>query len=313
MSFEKEFDPYEAYTTPELYGDPKCTSCHGRGRLPVPNPVGYKGPASLRLCRCVLIKEVLANLERARQGLSKARKVPRSPLLSRVHESIRVVADEAWFEAHLRHVALRQSSRWDFRIVTDADLVQAWLATAAAKGMEIFDADVRGALEMRSLTYMTLSDIAKSAELLIIRLGVKSAPNKEMPNVFLETLLTRRHEGLPTWIWEEPNNRLAQLHRCWSELVEAEVGGWEQICGTEADLEREIAAKPAERRPRPKPVVIAPLPPPETPPPSPFDEVVLETLVEESSAYDALSALSNIGNAPETTKFKKFNKKAGRR
>ena len=315
--FDKEFDPYENFSTPELYGDANCTTCHGRGRLDVPNPPGYKGPAGVRLCRCVLIKEVVANLERGRRGLSKARKVPKSPLMTRTRDNIRIAADVSWFEAHLRHVALRQSPRWDFRVVTDADLVQAWLATAAAKGMEIFDADVRRELEMRSLTYMTLSDIAKSATLLIIRLGIKSAPNKEMPNVLLETVLTRMHEGLATWIWEEPNNRLAQGHRCWSEQVEYEVGDWEQFVGTDADLEREIATKPLDRtklaqervRLNPTPTVAPPRP--TSPPPlPPLEEVVRPPRPEPtefvSGGYDVGLAMSQIGEPSDNPKKKKY-------
>ena len=321
--FTKEYDPYENYTTPELYGDMKCPVCLGRGRVNVPNPPGYKGPGALRLCRCVLIKEVLNNIERARAGMSKAKRVPRSPLVSRIGQNIRVAADECWFDAHMRHVALRQPPRWDFRIVTDADLVQAWLATAAAKGMEIFDADVRGAMEMRSLTYMTLTDIAKSATLLVIRLGVKAAPNKEMPNVLLEVILTRKNEGLATWLWEpsSPHFRLAQGHICWSEFVEAEVGDWEQVVGTEADLEREVSTKPLERKKlvqervrlaAPPPPPVAPPPPPDTP-----EEVEEEEEGESSSGYDVSAAMGRIGEPSDKPKYKKSgfssNKGKGRR
>lgn len=303
---EPEFDPYESYTTPEMYGNPKCPVCHGRGRLNLPNPPGYKGPPSLGLCRCVLVKEVLLNLERGRTGLSKARRVPRSPLLTRVSENIRIVADEAWFDAHLRHVVLRQPPRWDFRVVSDADIVQAWLATAAAKGMEIFDANVRAAQETHSLTYMTLSDLAKSSALLIVRLGVKTAPNKEAPNVLLELIYTRKNEGLPTWIWEGPRNRLEVGHICWSEFVEAEVGHWERVAGTEADLEREIAVKPVVHRKLER-VQSAPPPPPVSAP--------SEEEEEESSEYDPSAALGRIGESPgnkrKQTGFK--NKGSGRR
>ena len=292
--FDQIPDPYDSYTAPELYGNPKCALCQGRGRLPGVNPPTYKGPPSLRLCKCVLLKDIVTNMERVRKGLSKARKVPRSPLSSRINQDLRVAADEAWFEAHLRHVALRQSPMWDFRIVTDADLVQAWLATAAAKGMEIFDADVRGAIEMRSLTYMTLTDIAKSASLLIIRLGVKAAPNKEMPNVLLEAILTRKNEGLPTWLWEpsSPHFRLAQGHICWSEFIEAEVGDWEQVTGTDADLEREITTKPVDVKKLKRVVETHPTPP--APPPPPKETLPSWESSSGTDEYDPMQALSML-------------------
>lgn len=309
--FDKEFDPYESYTTPELYGDLTCSICKGRGRLNVENPPGYKGPPSLRLCRCVIIKDVRANMERARTGLSKARRVPKSPLVSRIAQNIRIAADEAWFDAHLRHVALRQSPRWDFRIVTDADLVQAWLATAASKGMEIFDADVRRDIETRSLRYMTLTDVATSAALLIIRLGIKTAPNKEMPNVLLETILIRKNEGLPTWLWEpsSPHFRLAQGHICWSEFVEAEVGNWEQVGGTDADLEREIATKPLDRKKLVQERVrVAPPPPPPSPSPPPAEGELEDEDSSSSSGYDYGAAMGRIGEPTDKPKHKKPNK-----
>lgn len=252
--FTPGVDPWENYTAPEAYGDPRCPMCRGRGRLSVEHPPGYRGPPSLRLCQCVLVKEILANLDRGMAGLSKARKVPKSPLLAYVDKDLRISAPPEWFEPHMRHVALRQSPRWDFRVVSDADLVQAWLATAASKGMEIFDVDARRDMETASLRYMTLTDIAKAASLLVIRLGVKSAANREMPNVLLEVVRMRAHEDLPTWIWEQPNNPLAIGHLCWSEFVEMEVGGWERIVKVEGDIDREAKA-PRTQKPSASPAV----------------------------------------------------------
>lgn len=254
---QKELDPFENYTIPEQYGDASCSLCRGRGRLLVPNPPGYRGPSALKLCQCVIVRDLRANLERGFAGLTSAFKLKTSHILGKETQNLWVTADEDWFRAHLRYVALRHAPTWDFRVVTDADLIQAWLATAAAKGMEIFDADARREAELRSLRYMTLTDIAASASLLVIRLGVKTAANREMPNVFLETLLMRAHMGLPTWVWDQPLMPLAMGHLCWSEQVQQILEGWPRAAGKAADLE-EVVPVPVPRPRRMAPLELAP-------------------------------------------------------
>lgn len=163
------------------------------------------------------------------RGLSKAGKVPSSPLTKSVDSDARVTASTPWFQAHLRHVAVRQSPRWGFRVCTDADLMQAWLATAAAQGHEIRDPDASEGLSKRSLDYMTLVDIAIPPTLLVIRLGVKSARNVAMPEVLLEAIRVRTHEGRPTWVWDQPDNPLMEGHLSWSPTVMEEISGWRHV------------------------------------------------------------------------------------
>lgn len=216
----------------ENYGDPNCAVCQGRGRLPAEG----NGPPALTLCRCVLHQEILANVERGMRGLSKAAKVPSSPLLKYMDADARVTARTPWFQAHLRHVAVRQPPRWGFRVCTDADLMQAWLATAALAGHEIRDPDAAEGLARRSLDFMTLVDIALPPTLLIIRLGVKSARNVAMPEVLLEAIRVRTHEGRPTWVWDQPDNPLMEGHIGWSPTVVEEISGWAHV--REGDEER---------------------------------------------------------------------------
>lgn len=314
--FRKVPDPYENFTTPEMYGDLQCSVCHGRGRLDAPTPEGYRGPPSLIMCKCVLRKEIIKNTNRIMYDLIHARKVIRSPLLGRIHDDLRISADVEWFRANMRYVALRQNPNWDCRIVTDAELVTAWLATAAAKGMEIFDADVRNEVEKRSLRYMTLADISGSATLLIVKLGVKSAPNKEAPNVLLEALRTRMHEGLPTWLWEQPEAPLAQGHRCWSEEVDYELSGWDTINGRDGDLDAMSKALP----PTPRVSIKVAPPPKRISEDVSIGEVVIEEIPrtrpsiethKESAQYDSGDALKRMlaGMGDDTdTPYKKKRK-----
>lgn len=186
------------------------------------------------MCQCVVRKEILANMERGFQGLQHAQVLPDSPLLKWKETDLWITSSKEWFTAHLRFVAIRQPPRWGFRVCTDADLMQAWLATVALKGHEIYDADSFELNSRRSMDYLTLVDIALPPPLLIIRLGVKAARNVAMPEVLLEALRHRSHEGKPTWVWDQPDYPLAEGHLSWSPSVAEEISGWKHV--VEGDL-----------------------------------------------------------------------------
>lgn len=222
----------------EAYGKPGCPSCGGRGRVAAENPPGYRGPPSVRLCRCVLLAQFAANMDRSWRGLSKAERVRSSPLLDLAETDTWVTAHEPWIKAHLRHVAYRRSLRWEFRVVSDADLLTAWLATAAIDGAKIYDGDMLKSMEegeyrrRPSFAYLTLKDIAEPSDLLIVKLGDKKTPNREMPNVLLETIRCRQSAGKATWVWDQPLEGMhleEETHRCHSFEVMEEVSSWARI------------------------------------------------------------------------------------
>jgi len=184
------------------------------------------------VCICVLRRQLLANIERGMRGLSSADPIEpgtTSPLMRFVRKDLRVTASPPWFASHLRHTAARQRPDWGFRVVTDADLMVAWLATAALQGTEILDADLRSKAAPVSLTKLTLVDISEPPELLIIRLGVKAARNSAMPEVLYETLTIRSHAAKPTWLWDQPDAPYDQSHLAYSRLVEEFTGGWHRV------------------------------------------------------------------------------------
>jgi hypothetical protein len=141
-----------------------------------------------------------------------------------------VTAPRGVFQAHLRHVAIRKPPSWGFQVVTDAQLMTAWLATAALRGAEIFDAD---AVKI-SLTHATLVDLVEPPTLLIVRLGVKAARNEAMPEVLLEALTHRDHINEPTWLWDEPHHPLdGGTHLSYSDQVAAFLAEWPRLALTE--------------------------------------------------------------------------------
>lgn len=190
----------------------------------------------MRLCRCVLLREFENRMNRSWRGISKAPRVQGSPLLPHVASDVWVTCSEAWLKSQVRHIAYRQPLLWEFRVSTDADLLTAWLATAATDGAKIYDADVARSMEegerreRPSFAYMTLTDIAIPSDLLILKLGVKSTPNREMANTLLECILMRQHAGKATWVWDQAEHPLdAETHRCHSFEVLSELSTWERV------------------------------------------------------------------------------------
>ena len=218
----------DASVITEDYGDPECKTCHGRGRIPAPTVrENYLGPAGLQLCRCALYKIIIANVDRGMPGLSDAPKVPSSPLSALVARNAWVTAEDDWFRAHMRHVAIRMSPVWGFRVASDAELMQAWLATVALKGeVEIYDTDVR---ESRSMKHLTLMDISVPPSLLVVRLGIKTARNVAMSEVLEEAIGMRMHEKRPTWIWDQLGRPFDESHLCHSYSLMETMSGWERV------------------------------------------------------------------------------------
>jgi len=220
--------PKEKPMKPGSPGKPDCPLCQGSGSFRVvrePREGEREAPPSYRVCRCTLEGAILANAERGFHGLTKAPVIKQSPLLGREGNDEWITASKITFLAHLRHVAIRKSPSWGFKVVSDSQLMTAWLATASLKGAEIFDADAVSI----SLTHATLVDLVEPPELLVIWLGIKLARNEAMPEVLLETLTHRGFCGKPTWLWDQPDTPLSEGHRCYSPMVEDYLSDWHHI------------------------------------------------------------------------------------
>lgn len=204
--------------------DPHCKLCHGTGLIRgEPNP---PHPPSYERCSCVLRRDILANVERGLSGLSQAHKLKgASPLLGRETENLWITSGSKGFLAHLRYVALRQPLTWRFKVVSDAELVTAWLSTVALKGGEIIDPDAYTV----STKYLSIPDLVVPPDLVVIRMGVKVARNEAASEVLAEALNSRKHEGKPTWLWDEPSHPLNAGHLFWSSEVARALEGWHRV------------------------------------------------------------------------------------
>lgn len=197
---------------PSGNGDTDCPTCGGRGVV----TLKVKGPPQTKRCDCVLRQALIDNMNRAWFGLSKVKPVKESPLLPHIGENVWVTGGENALKQHLLSVGLRQKADWYFKVVSDADLITAWLGSMSIKGAEIFDPDVSTV----SSRHMNLVDLIEPPELLIIRLGVKKARNQAMGEVLWETLQHRIHINKPVWLVDSNDDPLTPSHICWIEGIQ---------------------------------------------------------------------------------------------
>jgi hypothetical protein len=178
-----------------------------------------------RDCTCVYVQDIKANLSRIWKGILDADLIEESQLKGRTEENLRITTTAPELRRHLRHVGVRMGTRWSARVVSDADLMSAWLATVA----EVIDPDVTSQRIRSKGEFFTLSDIALAHDLLIIVTGVKAAKNREMPSVLLETVQERTMEGKPTWVVDSPAKPLKDGHIAYSDNLWETLREWEWV------------------------------------------------------------------------------------
>lgn len=206
-------------------GDPKCERCKGHGVVPVEDAF----PPRLRQCVCTHVREIALNVERGWPGLVRySGRLPDgkvSALIKRLRQDLWITAPMSWLKTHFRSCAVRQPPNWSFKVVSDVDLMRAWLGSVPLMGKEIIDADAAQV----SMRHLTLLDLIEPPGLLVIHLGIKAAANKEMPNVLLETLYHRSHLNKPTWLFHEPENPFDDTMRSYSMEAVSFTRHWERI------------------------------------------------------------------------------------
>ena len=203
-------------------------------------------PPRHRRCDCVLRLDVLQHVEKALRGLSTALPVSSSLLFGQEGKNLWITAGEE-FLPHLRHVAVRKPLTWYLKVVSDAELTTAWLASIALEGKEILDADAYKV----STKFITIPDLVVPPDLLVLRMGIKAARNAASPEVLAEALNTRFHEGKPTWLWDEPHHPLNVGHLFWSDAVGRLLRPWEKVSGQDLDSSSpQKGAKPKGAKPK---------------------------------------------------------------
>jgi hypothetical protein len=149
----------------------------------------------------------------------------------------------------MKHTAARMGSDWDFKVITDKDLMTAWLATVALKGEQILDADVASTAAAVSTKFLTIEDLVEPPDILVIRLGIKTARNVAMSEVLHEALSHRAHLSKITWVTDQPSYRLNSNHICHSDAVEDFFREWRRVLLTDPKSTKSI---PSSVMPKPQ-------------------------------------------------------------
>lgn len=211
-----------------------CPTCGGHRyirvepRSKIPGII-VPGGAFVPCPDCTYTKRIFQNIERAWPNLFRAPKLESaSPLLELTESNVWVTAGFHDFRMHLKHVAIRKGTGWDFKVVSDKTMMKAEFANMSIRGVELLDPDLEDLEKMApsSLQALTLSDLVEPPELLIIQMGVKGR-NSYMPQVLLETLSQRDHLSKKTWIWDQPHKPLNENHYCYSQDVADFLQVWE--------------------------------------------------------------------------------------
>ena len=203
-----------------------CSLCGGVGYFVVDR--GPKSPPAVELCACQKRIDLVENMERGWRGLVKADKIPSSPLKALTKENVWATANFQTMRSHVRHVALHQSTSWRFRGCTDVDLMTSWLASTILRRGEIFDSDISSIASVTSQMH-SLQDFVEPPELLIIQLGVKSARNSAMSEVFLEALRIRMSVDRPTWVFDQRESPFDISHLAYSQEAYDELSRFKRV------------------------------------------------------------------------------------
>lgn len=220
------------------YANPNCPHCKGQGFIYGASMLdgGYD-------CECSFDYQRLKNMERIWKSLSEAKEIPNlrknPPLQGLTNRDLWITAQKETFKAHLKAVCFNMPVLWDARVFSDKDIAGAWLNPRRAQGHKIFDTE----LESVTIQAMDIDELVQPFEFVVLLLGVKTAPNKEMPNLLLEALNIRRHINRPTWIVDQPDRRIDDMaHLAYSETLEGMLLHWPhlQIMGPNVRSVREI-------------------------------------------------------------------------
>lgn len=228
------------------YADLACKVCKGVGRTLHFPP---DAPPYAVECECTKARRRLADLDMGWAGVSLVPTLKGSPLAKLLDSNVWITAGDSLLRSHLKTTFL--PTKRSFRVVTDSDLMGAWLATAASE--EIFDLDARG----ESSKAASLPDLVMPPDVLIIRLGVKSARNSAMGEVLAEALLLRLHRLRTVWVVDSKVQPYSPGHLAFSSTVSELLGSFER-----ADLEKPARSEDPPIR------TLAPSKPPRAPAPA---------------------------------------------
>ena len=214
---------------PDGDGNPDCPHCSGRGAVPIPDD--QRDPLDigeiLHTCVCVHERDLLDNIERGWKGLSIAPPIKtKNPLVVVSLKNAWVTAEMNVFKMYLKDLGMRKTSRWFFNVITDIQLMDAWLSNK----VQVKDPEVSVYRNRNRVEHFdVLADLVQPPDLLIIRVGVKVTRNVATPEALLESIQARDHLNKPTWIVDNPVIPFNDSHIAYDERVGAYLSPWDRV------------------------------------------------------------------------------------
>jgi len=238
---------------PQGDGNPECPYCKGRGVVPVPPELRPRFSIGdiLTPCFCVKERDIRMNIKRAWPVLEHVKPVKKTPLKGFENKNLWVTASDNVFQPHMYRVMMGMPSTWFVRVVTDVKLMNAWLSRDIPTD-DMLDPEVAWERQRgySDRVFQSLSNLTDPPQLLVISI-IKTSRNSAMPEVLLEAFQTRKHEGKPTWVIDDPLNPLRMGHISYSDDVIETLSGWEHLELSEGPQRRSAKAK-AKPMPDPK-------------------------------------------------------------
>lgn len=232
-----------------MAGIKTCQKCGGRGFIEV-IPEDPRLPPEYDECDCTERMAIIRNLERGWKGLVKAPDIEETSLLELTRRDVRITALRDTFRSHLRRAGIIKGRNWNFKVVTDADLVRAWLSNVPDGPRGMMSADGEW-VPLDHYSHTPLVDLIDPPALLIICLWEQVAKNREMPNVLSQVLLQREHNGKPTWVVDTPLLPFREGHRCYSQESSTLVKDWDCCISLDAVSYAETAHSASAPTPSP--------------------------------------------------------------
>lgn len=235
-----------------MAGVKSCKKCGGRGYTEVLS-VDPRQLPEFNECDCTEKLAIHRNLEKGWRGLTRAKNILSSPLSGLTHQNLRLTVLPEVFRSHLRRVGINKGRNWNFRVVTDADLVRAWLSNVSEGPRGMMSADGEW-VPLDHYSHTPLIDLIAPPSLLIICLWEQIAKNSQMPNVLSQVILQRDHNGQPTWVVDTMLMPFREGHRCYSAESYTVLSTWGHysIEDLEENDEEEIESIPTPSRRPPK-------------------------------------------------------------
>lgn len=195
-------------------GKENCPKCGGKGHIRVDPPEDTHNPfPDYERCVCLIESKFRQEVG---EDIYNAEQLDESPFLELADEDTYIKGTRKKLLPHLRYVLQEKGFNFFFRDVTDQNLVDAWLGKS--ERTDVPDQNV-------SEGFKSLADAVEPPDLLIIRIGNKRLPNKELPNVIFESVVMRRDNADPTWILNSPDQPFAdggpnsEGHPCYSNQL----------------------------------------------------------------------------------------------